>query len=220
MSYLTYSEGYRFGFFNTGNLTAPESTKNFEFGFKSTLADGRIRLNGAIFHIDYSNQQITSVIQTAPFRQTTNVPESNINGAELELVAILTEGLELNAALGITDAKVKGGERSVGTPNYSLNLSLTYETSLTDDWDLMSRVDLRQQGSFIIMDGAGKRYKVQDKTFVNARLNFRNDKWTVGAYVNNAFNVRQANDFGFLGVGYLRSNSKPRSYGVDVSYSF
>jgi len=220
MTYATYAEGFRYGFFNTGNLTAPESTKNFEVGFKSMLAEGRVRLNGALFHIDYSDQQFTSIIGEAPFRLTTNVPESNINGGELELVALIAEGLELSGGLGITDAKLLGGLRSPSTPDYSVNLAVSYATQVTDEWDVFTRVDYRRQGSFIIIDGGGTRFEVSEKDYVNAAVKFRNDKWSIGIYANNLFDERQANDFGFLGIGYVRSNSLPRSYGIEASINF
>ena len=220
MTYLTYAEGFRFGFFNTGNLTAPESTRNYEAGFKTTLVDGRVRLNGAFFHIDYSDQQFTSVIAEAPFRQTTNVPSANINGGELEVVALLTEGLEFTGGLGVTDAKIKGGQRSPGTPEYSLNLALSYERSVSNDWDLLTRVDYRRQGTMVIWDGTGAAYEVEEKNFVNARIKLRNDRWAIGVFADNLFNEQQANDFGNLGFGYLRSNSMPRVLGVEASVSF
>lgn len=220
MTYITYSEGFRFGFYNTGNLTAPENTKNFEFGFKSMLADGRVRLNGAIFHTDYSNQQFTSIIAAPPFRQTTNVPESNINGGELEIVALLAEGLELSGGLGVTDAKIVGGLPSPSTPDYSVNLALSYTVQISDDWEAFSRIDYRRQGSFVLIDGGGTRFTIGEKDYVNARLKLRNGNWSIGAFVDNLFDERQADDFGFLGIGFIRQNSAPRSYGVEASIDF
>lgn len=220
MTYVTYAEGFRFGFFNTGNLTAPEKTQNYELGFKVTLAEGRVRLNGAVFHIDYSDQQITTVTNTAPFRQTTNIPESNINGGELEFVALVAEGLELSGGLGITDAKIKGGGRSPGTPDYSVNLSANYTRPITDKWDVNARIDYRHQGSYLILDGTGTSNKVGEKDYVNIRLKFRTDNWAIGAFADNLFDERQAEDFGFVGTGYVRSNSQPRSYGVELDVNF
>ncbi|MFC7050026.1 TonB-dependent receptor [Emcibacter nanhaiensis] len=220
MTYVTYAEGFRFGFYNTGNLTAPESTKNYEVGFKTTLAGGRVRLNGAIFHIDYSNQQLTTVINTPPFRQTTNIPESNINGGELEFVALVAEGLELSGGLGITDAKIKDAGRSPGTPDYSVNLSASYSRPITDKWDVNARVDYRRQGSYLILDGTGTTNEVGEKDYVNVRLKFQTDNWSIGAFADNLFDERQAEDFGFVGTGYVRSNSLPRSYGVELTASF
>lgn len=220
MTYVTYSEGFRYGFFNSGNLTAPETTKNFEAGFKTMLANERVRLNGAIFHIDYSDQQFTSIIGTAPFRQTTNIPESDINGGELEIVALIAEGLEFNGGLGVTDATIKGGLRSPSTPNYSLNLGLSYRMQVTNEWEAYARADYRRQGTFVIIDGTGTRYEVAEKDFVNARLKFTNDTWSVGLFVDNLLDERQANDFGNLGIGYVRSNSMPRTYGMEIGFNF
>ncbi len=220
MTYITYAEGFRYGFFNTGNVTKPENTKNFEFGFKSMLADGRVRLNGAIFHIDFSDQQFTTVVPDAPFRLTSNVPESNINGGELEIVALLAEGLELSGGLGVIDAKIVGQGRSPSTPDYTLNLSVSYNTQITDEWDVFARVDYRHQGSFILIDADASRYEITPKDYVNARLKFRNDNWSIGAYVDNLFDERQANSFGFLGTGFVRANSLPRSYGIETSVNF
>ncbi len=220
MTYVTYAEGFRFGFFNTGNLTAPEDTKNYELGLKTTLADGRVRLNGALFHIDYSDQQFTSVIGEAPFRLTTNVPQANINGGELEVSALLTEELEFSGGLGVTDAKIKGGQRSPGTPEYSVNLSLTYTRELGDGWDLISRADYRRQGTMMLWDGAGGVFEVEEKDFLNLRLKLRHDNWFIGAFADNLTNEQQANDFGSVGFGYLRANSLPRVIGVEAGFSF
>ncbi|MCF6196971.1 MAG: TonB-dependent receptor, partial [Emcibacter sp.] len=156
----------------------------------------------------------------APFRQTSNGPESNINGGELEIVALLAEGLELSGGLGVTDSKIVGGARSPSTPDYSLNLALSYTTQITDDWEAFARVDYRRQGSFVLIDGGGTRFTIGEKDYVNARLKFRNDNWSVGAFVDNLFDERQADDFGFLGIGYIRSNSLPRSYGIEASVAF
>ena len=220
MTYITYAEGFRYGFFNTGNVTKPENTKNFEFGFKTMLADGRVRLNGAIFHIDFSDQQFTTVVAAPPFRLTSNVPESNINGGELEIVALLSEGLELSGGLGITDAKIVGQGRSPSTPDFTLNASLSYGTQITDEWDVFARIDYRHQGSFILIDADASRYEITPKDYVNARIKFNNDKLSIGAFVDNLFDERQANSFGNLGSGFVRSNSLPRSYGIEASVNF
>ena len=220
MTYVTYAEGFRSGFFNTGNLTAPESTQNYEIGFKSTLAGGRVRLNGAAFHIDYSDQQLTSVIGEAPFRLTTNIPESNIDGLELEMTALVTEALEVSGGLGVTDAKTVEGDKSPATPEYTLNLSVSYTQPITDVWEAYARVDYRHQGTFLIVDGTGTAFEVGEKDYVNARLMFRNDTWSIGGFVNNLFDERQANDFGFIGIGFVRSNNLPRSYGIEASVRF
>lgn len=76
----------------------------YEIGFKSTLLDGRARLNGAGFYYDYKDMQNTS------FVGITNVITNNdakLYGAELEFTGNVTEQFELSAALGLLHTTVK-----------------------------------------------------------------------------------------------------------------
>ena len=62
MTYYSYSKGYSSGGFNQAidmKAFLPEISDNYEVGFKSTLRDGTMRLNGTYFHNIYENQQIT-----------------------------------------------------------------------------------------------------------------------------------------------------------------
>jgi len=218
MTYLTYGRGFRPGFFATGNLTLPETTDNFEIGFKSTLMEGRLRLNGALFRIDYSDQQFTFILPEPPFRGTTNIPETDIDGVELEFVAALSENLELSGGLGITNADVADGTTAPATPEHTGNLALAYTQPLSDALELYARIDYRRQGSFF-MDAANL-FEVEEKDFVNARLALQSDSWTVALFGNNLTDERQANSFTDFGVGFVRALNKPRSYGIEASYRF
>jgi len=79
-TYFTYARGFRFGFFNTGNLTQQETTDNFELGVRSTWLDGDLALNGSVFYIDYSDQQLTTVIAAPPAANTSG---GNMSGFAL-----------------------------------------------------------------------------------------------------------------------------------------
>jgi len=69
--YGTYSQGFRPGILNRpvgaagpGGFTVPaavdtDDVDNFEFGWKTTLADNQIRFNGAAFYVDISDLQTT-----------------------------------------------------------------------------------------------------------------------------------------------------------------
>ena len=75
MYYLTWSEGFRPGLLNRpagrtnsdGSYTIPaaidsDEITNYEFGWKSTLMDGRMILNGAIFRSEYDDKQESILI--------------------------------------------------------------------------------------------------------------------------------------------------------------
>jgi len=218
MTYATYATGFRTGFFATGNLTLPESTDNYEIGFKSTLMDGRVRFNVSAFHIDYSNQQFTFILATPPFRDTMNIPSTNINGLEIEFMAAVSDKLEISSGLGITDAKVADGTTAAATPSYTANFSATYIQPINDEIELLARFDYRRQGNFY-MDAANL-FEVTSKDYVDARLSLRTDKWTLSAFVDNLTDERQPNSFTNFGVGYVRAINKPRSFGVEASVKF
>jgi len=215
MAYVTYAEGFRYGFFNTGNLTKAESTRNYEVGMKTRL--GRFTVNTSAFHIDYSNQQFTSVVATPPFRTTTNIPSTSIDGFEVEWNGQLNDYFGLFGGLGYINAKQKNGFKAPVTPDYTLNIGGLY-TNTIGDYDFVGRVDLRQQGQFFI--GFTEDFKVPAKAYINARFSIGKDNWNIAAYANNILNEQQANDFTALAGGYVRAQSKPGSYGIELKYGF
>ncbi|MEE9273064.1 MAG: TonB-dependent receptor [Robiginitomaculum sp.] len=215
MGYVTYAEGFRYGFFNTGNLTKSESTRNYEAGMKTQF--GAWTLNAAAFHIDYSNQQFTSVIAKPPFRKTTNIPSTTINGIEIEWRGHLSEHFDVFGGLGWLDAEQKNGFKAPSTPKYTFNLGGIF-TSKMGKLDFVGRVDFRQQGEFYI--GFAEDFLVPSKTYVNARTSIGKDAWQLAVFASNILNERQANDFTALAGGFVRAQSKPGSYGAEVSYKF
>ena len=112
MTYYSYSKGYSSGGFNQGidmKPYLPEVSDNYEVGFKSTLRDGTMRLNGTYFYNNYENQQITvgRVIDGQPTADIINAKEAQIEGIELELLAQLSDGLALTVTYGLMDGKYK-----------------------------------------------------------------------------------------------------------------
>ncbi len=79
-----------------------EEADSYELGFKSTLADGAVFLNGAVFTTEYKN------LQTSSFNGTVfvigNAGQATIDGVELELNWQASEHLRLNAGISYIDA--------------------------------------------------------------------------------------------------------------------
>lgn len=88
--YATVARGYKAGGFNTNSVQPafdPEFLLAYEAGFKTTLRDRRLRLNGAVFHYDYDDMQLDTPpagapVGTAPL--VINAAKSTICGADLE----------------------------------------------------------------------------------------------------------------------------------------
>ena len=218
LAYASYSEGYRFGFFNTGNLTNPEETKNYEFGFKSTLFDGRATFNGAVFYIEYSNQQLTNAIGQPPFRITTNIPESDILGFELESTVRVTDNLGLSAGIGYLDTEISGLNRELdAVPEVTANVALDYVYLISNDLEIIGRFDWRHQGKFILNGGL---FGIDAVDFINLRLGVGKGNWFLTGFVKNALDEQYATEPGALPGFFIRSFSPPRSVGVEVRYRF
>ena len=110
MTYASYSKGYSSGGFNQAidmKAFLPEISDNYEVGFKSTLRDGTLRLNGTYFHNIYENQQITvgRVIDGQPTADIINAEEAKIQGLELELLAQLSDSWAMTLTAGFMDGK-------------------------------------------------------------------------------------------------------------------
>lgn len=113
--YLTYSEGFLSGGLSEGPTDAldefePEEVANWEFGFKVDLLDRRLRLNGAFFHSEYKNRQLTSLAinlaTNSPAPATINAAESTIQGFELESTWLATDYLIVTFNATITDGDI------------------------------------------------------------------------------------------------------------------
>ena len=88
--YGTISNGFKSGGFNGANSNTTQQLQPYkeevltayEIGFKSTLLDGTMQLNGAAFYYDYKDkqEQDAAVTFVGNISGLTNVPKSEIMG--------------------------------------------------------------------------------------------------------------------------------------------
>ena len=120
MLYATWSKGFRPGGINRrgdfGPYT-PDYLVNYELGFKTTLADGKVRLNGAIYQQDWQNFQF-SYLGPNSFTVITNGPTARIRGFDLD-ASINLDPLTLNFAGAYTDAKLQNNLCSIVDPTFA-----------------------------------------------------------------------------------------------------
>ena len=120
--YLNVSKGSKPGTFNsqvpTGADGQPdesfravdeEEAWNYEAGYKGRLLDGRMVLNVAAYRTEVTDQQLTTVIETATGSSASlidNVGETAINGLEVELQTLVSEQLSVNLGYAWTNAEI------------------------------------------------------------------------------------------------------------------
>ena len=121
--YVNISKGSKPGNFNadvpldaSGNpdesfrAVDEEVAWNYEAGYKARLMDGRLALNVAAYRTEVTDQQFTTVIETGRGTTTSiidNVGESEINGLEVEVQALVSDKLTLNLGYAWTNAEIK-----------------------------------------------------------------------------------------------------------------
>ena len=106
--YASYSKGYSSGGFNGDTamrLFLPETSDNLEFGVKSDLMDGRLRLNATAFNTSYKNQQVTvgRIVNGQPTADLVNAQEATLQGLEIEALMQLTDSLVMTAMVATND---------------------------------------------------------------------------------------------------------------------
>ena len=124
MFYLLYAEGFLSGAFNDELNTTlqpaliplltydPEHVSNYEVGYKGTLADGRVRVAGDVFFMDYSDKQEQISIDNADGRYggdpqigiVANAATVDIVGIEFELRASPWDGGFVSLDVGRLEA--------------------------------------------------------------------------------------------------------------------
>lgn len=241
MLYATASKSFRSGGFPGGFVAAqaalepfdPETVYAYEAGFKSTLLDGAMRLNGAVYYYDWKDLQtqfsearggLTSLFLD-------NAGDAEIYGAELDLLWAVNEQLELRAGLNVMSTEIKTsddirllGKQLANAPDVTFNAAATYSVPLEN-----AELVLRADTSF-----TGKRFFTSDNTPVfrgmsywlfNARVAYQPDdaSWEVAAWARNigdkAYRLEGFNQFAFAGSSY-HYYGEPRSFGISLSYDF
>jgi len=170
--YLNVSRGFKAGSYpsvsaastNQFQPVVQEKVTNYEIGFKATLSDLAMTINGAVFYNDYRNKQVRSKIVDRIFGfldALQNVPKSQIKGAELEMSIRPVEGLNVNFAATYLDTKVKRyiganpnefagqflsytaipldfkGAKLPFAPKWQLSASFDYTMAISENWNAM-----------------------------------------------------------------------------------
>lgn len=149
--YANIARGYKAGSFPQAGATnisalAPvvqERLTSYEAGFKLSLADRLLTLDGAVFYYDYGNKQIRGKYNDFFFGvldKLVNVPKSRMIGGELQATLRPMTGLTFDVTGSILDSKITeyiglatdGSTRDYSgspipfTPKYQMRVSADY----------------------------------------------------------------------------------------------
>lgn len=187
------------GITGTPDTFDEDSLWSFELGSKATLADGRVRINGALFYVQWDDLQ-QNVILDCGFRVVSNVGEAESLGGEVEITARPVDAVNLTLGIGYVDATITdaGGNPAVEDGDRVLEVpEWTYSGSADYTWDLSSGAALILRGDF---RGASESYTSFDThdelrtresfTVVDFRLTYVTERWQLAGFVDNASDER------------------------------
>jgi iron complex outermembrane recepter protein len=236
----TKSAGFNVGFLDQTFLFASntpetipfdeETLRSYEIGFKSTILDGRARFNGSAFYYDYED------FQTFRFELLNQVifnADAEVTGAELELQASPTDGLDLALGLAVLDATAEGipspldgtprDRDMVAAPDLSANALVRYA------WPALGgRLAVQAWANYqdeIFYDIQNVPVSREDGyTVSNLRFSYTSgdERWELAAFAHNITEEEYLSyTFDFTGVfGFnQQAYGAPRWYGLSVQYN-
>jgi len=118
MAYATVATGYKglaYGLLSTltpasADPVRSETSRTTELGIKANLLQNRMTLSATVFETRFFNYQQSSTFtlpgSTVILTQISSVPEVSTRGLEIDVNALVTRDLVVNAAFAYTDAKV------------------------------------------------------------------------------------------------------------------
>jgi iron complex outermembrane recepter protein len=249
--YGSISRGVKSGGFTTHNTLAaaqvnpfhPEKLTAYELGFKSDLTP-TLRLNGAVFHYKYKDQQIlTTVFDT--FSQSyigifTNT-DSRIEGGELQLAWRPLAGLNISQYLGFAEGyytKPLYSINQAGAAGTPVNFDgrplsfpkISYGGDVSYDWNVQD-YKLTLESNYSFHDTYSQWFLLGSSDFTvpkywlaNANLTLSpasGAPWTVTLWGRNIFNKAYdiTRNF-FLPSSEVAQAGEPATVGIRVSYKY
>ena len=112
----------------------PEYVNAYEIGSKNTLLRGALTLNGSAFYYDYTDYQVSKIVDRSAANENF---DAEIWGLEMEALFAPTRNLRFNLALGYLQTRIADGEQSIDLMDRTQGSELSYTTSngtTFNDW--------------------------------------------------------------------------------------
>jgi iron complex outermembrane receptor protein len=263
MAYASVSTGYKSGGYNTtrtvigspetgfftpASATEPfkeETNTNFELGVKSSLMDGRMRLNSSIFVYRYEDLQFLLGDSEVPVARTINADQVDGTGWDADITFLATENLTLFANFTVMDVqygsdvvdragelKIQKNEDRPWSPAFSGIVGLDHEMAVGSLGTLRTNLsysytdDHLQRDNRVDEDIAHDTNRQESYGLLSSRISLysANEKWEIAAWGKNLLdedyrNIINGSVQSTAGINFMEPG-EPRTYGIDVQYNF
>lgn len=233
--YGSWSRGYKAGVFPNAPMAImlgqgdtpnePEFVVTYEAGIKSEFADGKMRLNGAVFYSDYTDQQVAQFI----FGEFTVISvDSEIWGAEFDFNWVPTDGLRIDAGLAFLDTEItkspdeeQVGNELIYAPDITGRLAATQEWVFDGGGLLGLAGELRYVGNRFF--NLANQVEEDSYTVFNAQAFYEfgpDSQYRLSLWGKNLANEDYIDNRSITNAYHTLFISEPRTYGVSFNYQF
>lgn len=250
LSYATGYKAGGFNSTQIGDAVDEETVTNIELGLKSTWFDNRLRLNAAVYSYEYEDLQEYSVIFTGGLPSLViRSQDAEGDGFEMDLTWAATENLTLSANYNYLDTEIteypllagetaaddRTGKSLPNVADETYSVGAEYILPVADVGDLIFRADYSYVGerdadleAAVDPVAAALRSQYIDDledsyTNLSARITLESAEgdWNVSLWGKNLTDEEHLINMDAVVVGTVAGiRAAPRTYGIDVGYSF
>lgn len=254
MAYVTYSEGFHSGgFFGVNQNTRdfirdqydPETSENYEIGYKSVMFDNTLKFNVAVFYNEFKDKQEQS-IQADPDTNTvattfSNAASATYWGIEIETEYVFNQYVRAFLNYGYLDAEYDDFETDINandgldivedasflTPRRAPENTIGVGGTITiplgpgviEIYSKYSWID--EQETTLLNTPLGLVDSVEDLT---ASIGYFGENYSIVAFGRNLTDDQVETFFSIDAPGLplfaVGTVNRPRAYGVELSYNF
>jgi iron complex outermembrane recepter protein len=216
----------------------PDRVLSYELGEKARMFDRRLTVNASIYYEDWRHPQL----EAYPNDWALNINGNSVSiyGADIDVVADLGAGFQLEVAAGYLYEWLEGGPHWVIAPIHKMpdvapesgTVAFNYSRPLGESFTFTARLDSSYTGprySIFFSDpyeftGTYRQLPGYDLVNVRAGVKLR-DKWSATVFVNNLTNKHAQLESMFTEnepqPSFTRiETNQPLTGGVDLTYRF
>ena len=224
--YALYSEGYRPGGVNRGRSSAPiypdsydaDFLSNYEFGYKSTLLDGRFRLNLTYFTMDWEDYQIELVDPSnlpcgsesaypapqcgQPWQKVVaNLGDAGSDGLVMEVLALINDSTEMGfnaqwvsakTVSPLADGSAPSGSRLPQVPEFKGNfwIEKSVPISMLGANEAFIRGSVAYTGDSVSAVQPGYQFIQKSFTIADMKMGIMGNDWELDLFISNLTDER------------------------------
>jgi len=208
-------QGRDVAFFGAPSIADSETITSIEAGFKSQLADDRVRLNAAVFYYEIEDQQLSAIGGAGNLVQLVNADKGTGMGFDLDSEFLITDRFMMTLGFSYTDTEIDDatlvippcgsgmctvldpldiegraivdGNSFTQAPEYVATVTARYGIPMGNNGELFFYTDWAFQGETNFFIYEAEEFKSDGNFEGGARIGYSHDggKWEVAIFGRN-----------------------------------